>query len=63
MHRAIGLIRAEFEETTWRAFWRATVDEQKAADIADELQMSCAALRQAKCRVLRRLKQELEDLA
>ena len=62
-HRAIAMIRAEFEEKTWRAFWRAVVDEHETAEIADELEMSCAAVRQAKCRVLRRLRQELEDLA
>jgi RNA polymerase sigma-70 factor (ECF subfamily) len=63
MHRAIGLIRAEFEEKTWQAFWRATIDERKAPDIAEELGMTSVAVRQAKCRVLRRLRQEMDDLA
>jgi RNA polymerase sigma-70 factor (ECF subfamily) len=63
LHRAIGLIRDEFEEKTWQAFWRAAIDEQKAPDIAEELGMTSMAVRQAKCRVLRRLKQEMEDLA
>jgi RNA polymerase sigma-70 factor (ECF subfamily) len=63
MHRAIGLIRAEFEEKTWQAFWRAAIDEQKAPEIAEELGMTSVAVRQAKCRVLRRLKQEMEDVA
>lgn len=63
IHRAIDLIRTEFEEKTWRAFWRTAIDEQKATDIAAELEMTSAAVRQAKCRVLRRLRQEMEDLA
>jgi RNA polymerase sigma-70 factor (ECF subfamily) len=63
MHRAIGLIRAEFEEKTWQAFWRATIDERKASEIADELGMTSAAVRQAKCRVLWRLKHEMTNLA
>lgn len=63
IHRAIGLIRAEFEEKTWQAFWRTAIDEQKAPDVAKELEMTSAAIRQAKCRVLRRLKQEMKDLA
>lgn len=59
MHRVIGLIRAEFEDKTWQAFWRTTIDEQKAPEIAEELGMTSVAVRQAKCRVLRRLKQEM----
>jgi len=63
IHRAMELIKTEFEENTWRAFWRTAIDEQTAPNVADELQMTSAAVRQAKCRVLRRLKQELEDLS
>jgi RNA polymerase sigma-70 factor (ECF subfamily) len=63
MHRAVGLIRAEFEEKTWQAFWRATIDEQKAPDIAEELGMTPKAVRQAKYRVLRRLRLEIESLS
>jgi RNA polymerase sigma-70 factor, ECF subfamily len=62
MHRALGLIRDEFEQTTWHAFWRTAVDQQAAAAVADELQMSPKAVRQAKYRVLRRLRLEIEEL-
>jgi RNA polymerase sigma-70 factor (ECF subfamily) len=62
IRRALEIVRAEFEESTWQAFWRAAVDHQKAPDIADELGMSTAAVRQAKYRVLRRLRNELADL-
>jgi RNA polymerase sigma-70 factor (ECF subfamily) len=63
VHRALELMRAEFEEKTWRAFWRTTVDQQTSPDIAAELQMTPKAVRQAKYRVLRRLRQELDGLA
>lgn len=60
--RTLELIRGEFADHIWQAFWRVTIDERKAPEVAAELQMSNAAVRQAKCRVLRRLKQELKGL-
>ncbi len=62
LRRALDLIRAEFEERTWRAFWRTTVDGQTPTDVAAELGMSPGAVRVAKCRVLRRLREELGDV-
>ncbi len=60
--RALEFIRDEFEERSWRAFWRTAIDGQKAKDVADELEMSPAAVRKAKSRVLARLRSELEGL-
>jgi RNA polymerase sigma-70 factor (ECF subfamily) len=60
--RALELIRAEFEERTWRAFWRTAVDDQSPRDVAAELSMSPGAVRVAKSRVLQRLREELGDL-
>jgi RNA polymerase sigma-70 factor (ECF subfamily) len=62
MHRALEVIRAEFEPSTWQAFWRSTVDEQRTADIGADLEMTTKAVRQAKYRVMRRLRLELDDL-
>jgi RNA polymerase sigma-70 factor (ECF subfamily) len=62
VHRALELIRAEFEQRTWQAFWRSAVEGQPAADIAGDLGMTKGAVRQAKYRVLGRLRQELEGL-
>jgi RNA polymerase sigma-70 factor (ECF subfamily) len=59
VHRALALIQVEFEERTWKAFWRSAVDGQPAADIGKELDMTPRAVRQAKYRVLRRLRLEL----
>lgn len=61
LHRALELIHVEFEEPTWRAFWRTTVEGASAAEVAAELGLSAGAVRQAKYRVLRRLRQELLD--
>lgn len=61
MHRALSIVRGDFEEKTWQAFWRLTVDGHSAADIAADLGMNQRAVRQAKYRVLSRLRQELAD--
>lgn len=59
---ALNQVRAEFEERTWQAFWRTTVDDQRPVDVAREIGLSPAAVRMAKCRVLRRVRQELGEL-
>jgi RNA polymerase sigma-70 factor, ECF subfamily len=60
--RALELIRQDFEERTWQAFWRITVDGQSPAEVAEGLSMSVGAVRVAKCRVLHRLRAELGDV-
>lgn len=60
--RALELIRGEFEDRTWQAFWRTAVEGRQPKDVADELGMSSGAVRVAKCRVLHRLRAELGDL-
>lgn len=60
--RALELVRGEFEPNTWTAFWRAAVEGHAPAVIAADLGVSPAAIRQAKSRVLRRLKDELGEL-
>ena len=59
--RALQILKSDFEEKTWMAFWKATVEEQPSADIAEELGMSKQAIRQAKYRVLQRLREELGE--
>jgi RNA polymerase sigma-70 factor (ECF subfamily) len=61
-HRALEMLRGDFEPQTWQAFWRVTVDGQPAPAVAAELAMTANAVRAAKCRVLRRLREELGDL-
>jgi RNA polymerase sigma-70 factor, ECF subfamily len=60
--RALELVRDEFEARTWQMFWRAAVDNHPAEVIAADLGVSSAAVRMAKSRVLRRLKEEVGDL-
>ena len=59
VHRTLRTIRGDFNETTWQAFWRMAIDEHDVADIAADLSMTPEAVRQAKYRVLCRLRDEL----
>jgi RNA polymerase sigma-70 factor (ECF subfamily) len=60
--RAVEQVRGEFEDRTWQAFWLVTIECRAPADLIETLGMSPAAIRQAKSRVLRRLKQEMGEL-
>jgi RNA polymerase sigma-70 factor (ECF subfamily) len=60
--RALDQVRGDFEQTTWQAFWLTAIEDRSPAALADELGMTPAAIRQAKSRVLRRLKQEMGEL-
>jgi RNA polymerase sigma-70 factor (ECF subfamily) len=60
--RALDLIRQDFEERTWEAFWRTVVEGQTPDEVAAALSMSAGAVRVAKCRILRRLREELGEI-
>jgi RNA polymerase sigma-70 factor, ECF subfamily len=62
VRRALVQLRGEFEPKTWQAFWRTTVDDQTSSAVAAELGTTANAVRMAKSRVLRRLREELGDL-
>jgi RNA polymerase sigma-70 factor (ECF subfamily) len=61
-HRALELVKGEFELATWQAFWRVAVDGEVPADVAEDLAMSRHAVYKAKSRVMRRLRQVLNGL-
>jgi RNA polymerase sigma-70 factor (ECF subfamily) len=61
VHRALELVRPEFEPRTWQAFWRTAVQGQAPKEVAAELGVTPDAIRVAKSRVLRRLREELPD--
>jgi RNA polymerase sigma-70 factor (ECF subfamily) len=43
-------------------FWRVTVDGEATAEVARDLSVSPSAVRLAKSRILRRLREELGDI-
>jgi RNA polymerase sigma-70 factor (ECF subfamily) len=59
VRRALALVKDDFSADTWQAFWRLTIDGHAAADIAVDLGQTASAVRQAKYRVLCRLREEL----
>lgn len=61
VQRALAQLRGEFEPKSWQAFWRTAVDNQSSASVAAELGTTANAVRMAKSRVLRRLREELGD--
>ena len=62
LHRCWDFFRDEFEEQTWRAFWKVTVEERSSTEVAAELNMTAGAVRKAKARVLHRLRKEFGDV-
>ncbi len=59
VRRALGMVKGDFSAVTWQAFWRLTVEGHAAADIGADIGQSASAVRQAKYRVLCRLREEL----
>jgi RNA polymerase sigma-70 factor (ECF subfamily) len=57
--RLLGHIREDFEERTWQAFWRTCIENHSPTDVAAQLDVSRDAVRVARARVLRRLREEL----
>ena len=60
--RAIEQVRSEFTAQSWKVFERTVVDGIETSVVANELGLSTSAIRQAKSRILRRLRQQLGDL-
>ena len=55
------ILEPEFDPRTWRAFWELTVKGRSTKEIGQDLQMTVNAVRQAKLRVAKKLRQLLDD--
>jgi RNA polymerase sigma-70 factor (ECF subfamily) len=62
IRRALELMQSDFQETTWKACWNQIVDGRSAQEVGLELGISANAAHVAKCRVLKRLREELAEL-
>jgi RNA polymerase sigma-70 factor (ECF subfamily) len=62
VNRAMELIRPEFQPKTWQAFLETAVAGRRPVDVATELGLSRNAVYVARCRVLERLRNELQGL-
>jgi len=62
VRRALDVIRGDFHDHTWKAFWRTCVDGVPTSEVAEELSMTESAIRQGCYRVRRKLREELDGL-
>ena len=62
LQRARAIMQTEFEPSTWKAFWLYVSGDESALQIASKLGISENSVRVSKCRVLRELRHELQDL-
>lgn len=62
LRQAMECIRIDYEDKTWQAFWRTVVEEQPTAEVAMELGLAQGTVRQARYKILKRLREELEGL-
>jgi RNA polymerase sigma-70 factor (ECF subfamily) len=63
VQRSLEQVRSEFEWTSWQSFWRTAIDGIPTAVVAEQLGLTAAAVRQNRSRVMRRLRQQLGDVA
>lgn len=59
-HWAADRVRDQVQPVTWRAFWLTAVEQQAASSVAKELHISVASVYTAKCRMLSRIRTEIE---
>lgn len=59
MRRAVQTLKEQLSESAWKVFWETSVKGRSSAEIATELQMTPAAVRQTKSRALNQLRQLL----
>jgi RNA polymerase sigma-70 factor (ECF subfamily) len=62
LNQLLVLVQRDFRPRTWAAFTRSALDGRPAAQVAEELGMSVAAVLQAKARILKRLRAEAGEL-
>jgi len=58
----LKIVKSNFDSKTWQAFWDTAVNGDLAVDVAERLGMSVASVYQAKSRILRRLRDRMEEL-
>ena len=63
VQRGLEQVRGEFESRSWQSFWRTAIDGIPTSIVAEQLGLTAAAVRQNRSRVMRRLRQQLGDVA
>lgn len=56
--KLVAIVKPDFAETTWEAFWRVVMKDEPPNEVAAALGISVGAVAQCKCRVVKRLREE-----
>lgn len=59
---AASIVKPDFSEATWQAFWMTAVEGQSGKEVAESLGLTAAAVYLAKGRVMARLKEQVRFL-
>ncbi len=62
VHRALRILKSEFTDATWNAFWQYVAEGRDADQVAKDLEISVNSVYLAKSRVLRRLREEFSEV-
>jgi RNA polymerase sigma-70 factor (ECF subfamily) len=60
--KAAELIRSEFKETTWQAFWRTCIEGQPITKVAADLGLSLGSVYVARSRIISRLQEKVQAM-
>ena len=63
MQVVLDAARKSFDERTWQCFWLVVVEGMSAVEVAEQLEMRPGTVRQAKYRVVQRLRRDLGDFS
>lgn len=62
LRRTLDSVKLHYEHKTWQAFWLTIVEGRETADVAEDLCLAPGTIRQAKHKILKRLREELSGL-
>jgi RNA polymerase sigma-70 factor (ECF subfamily) len=60
---AAAQIQREVQQPTWQAFWLTAVNGQSPSEVANQLGMQVGSVYAAKCRVLSRIRERVQELS
>ena len=59
---AAELVRVEFRETSWRAFWETQIEGRSVADVSEELRVSAGSIYMSRSRIFARIRSHIEEV-